>query len=343
MTSQSPLVSIIMPVYNGESFLKEAIDSIVTQTYTNWELIVVNDGSTDGSRDIVLSYTDPRIQLHDNEENLGIISTKNKAIDIAKGKYIASLDADDIALPTRLAKQVEYFETHSDCGLVATLHQEIDGNGKRGQVSLFPTSNRDVHSYLLLANCICHSSTMLRADLMKELKYIPGFHVAEDYEMWDRITNTHFIANIPEVLTLYRVHGNNISITKKSLMFETVKTLSKRMLNNIKIEFTPRQHDLHCDLVSFSNELTKDKKSFDEMEEWVISFLNQMKARKGYNPQLIYKIMAERYIVACAKHKRYVKLFFNKIMKESPSAYLNIVFHKLRGKDISYNNISTNK
>src|SRR5690606_31996022 len=160
----------------------------------------------------------------------------------------------------------------------------------RGQISLFPTSNRDVHSYLLLANCICHSSTMLRADLMKELKYIPGFHVAEDYEMWDRITNTHFIANIPEVLTLYRVHGNNISITMKNLMFDIVKNLSKGMLGNIKIELTERHDDVHSDLVSFGNGLTKDNDSYEEKEEWVLSLLKQMKTKKGYNQLHSYKI-----------------------------------------------------
>ena len=108
----SPKVSIIMPVYNTASFLKEAIESILSQTYSNFEFIIINDGSTDSSKSIIESFNDPRIKVINNEHNIGIIATRNKGLTYAQGEYIACMDSDDISLPTRIEKQVKYFLTH---------------------------------------------------------------------------------------------------------------------------------------------------------------------------------------------------------------------------------------
>lgn len=337
MSSQPPLVTIIMPVYNGEAFLREAIDSILAQTYTNWELLVMNDGSTDSSRDIAISYTsDPRIRVIDNEKNMGIIATKNRAIDIARGKYIATLDADDIALPTRIGKQVAFMEKHKDCGLCGTLHQEIDAKGELGTRSYFPTSARDVKTYLLVANCICHSATMLRADLMKATQYDPEYYVAEDFELWDRVGRTHFIANLTEILTYYRVHGNNISITKKEKMFETVKKLTRRIFSDASIRFTERELEIHSDLVSYTNQLNTTPDAFKEMEKWVISITSQVKGRAEYNQDLLYSIMCDRYIVACVRNKRYLRMLWNPVMQMKPVLYFRILATKMRGRHIKF-------
>ena len=115
-----PMVSVVMPVYNGSKYLKEAIDSILNQTFTNFELIIINDGSTDNSEDIIFSYQDRRIYYLKNEHNKGICITLNRGLDNARGKYIARMDCDDISMPQRLAKQVNYLERHRDVGALGT-------------------------------------------------------------------------------------------------------------------------------------------------------------------------------------------------------------------------------
>ena len=116
------LISIILPAYNAEKYLKEAIDSILAQTYTNFELIVINDGSTDKTEEIILSYQDSRIRYIKNEKNLKLIRTLNKGIGLAKGKYIARMDADDISLPHRLKEEVEFMEAHPNIGEIGRAH-----------------------------------------------------------------------------------------------------------------------------------------------------------------------------------------------------------------------------
>lgn len=336
MPEQPPLVSITMPVYNGADFLQEAINSVLAQTYSNWELLVINDGSTDSSRDIVLANTDPRVRLIDNEQNMGIINTRNRGIELANGKYIAWLDADDIAMPTRIEKQVRFLEKHPDCGAVGTLFQQLTTDGTLGKIYEFPTGRKEVRTHLLIENCICNSSTMLPATLMKVSKYLHEFEVAEDYELWDRISTSHYICIIPEILTHYRVHGNNVSIKKKEKMFETVKQLSARMLTSTGLNFTERQLELHSDLISYSNKLTSAGADFKEMENWIMTILKHFRQLPKYDYPTLFRMMAERHVVASVHTKRYVRLFWNPVMRLHPFKYLAIVIAKLRGQSIKF-------
>ena len=125
-----PLISVILPAYNAERFLEEAIDSILAQTYKNFELIVLNDGSTDRTEEIILSYNDPRIRYIKNESNLKLIKTLNKGIALARGKYIARMDADDISLPTRFEKEIEFMEIHPDIGVCSSKVIHLFSNRK---------------------------------------------------------------------------------------------------------------------------------------------------------------------------------------------------------------------
>ena len=122
MYSSQPVISVILPVYNAERFLREAIDSVLKQTFVDFEFIILNDGSTDKTEDIILSYKDPRIRYVKNEKNLKLIKTLNKGVDMARGKYIARMDADDISLPERFEKEVAYLEAHPDVAVVSCYH-----------------------------------------------------------------------------------------------------------------------------------------------------------------------------------------------------------------------------
>ncbi|HGF9542707.1 TPA: glycosyltransferase family 2 protein, partial [Acinetobacter baumannii] len=125
------LVSVVLPAYNAELYLKEAIDSVLSQTFTDFELIILNDGSIDRTEEIILSYNDSRIVYVKNEKNLGLIGTLNKGINLAKGKYIARMDADDICLPERFKKQVDFLEKNNEIDLIGTNAIKINNNGDR--------------------------------------------------------------------------------------------------------------------------------------------------------------------------------------------------------------------
>lgn len=207
----SPEVSIVMSVYNGERFLREAICSILEQTYSDYEYIIVDDGSTDNTASIVASIADQRIRLIHNEKNIGLAASLNRGISLAQGRFIARMDADDISLPERLARQIEAFQENPGLDLVACAFRYIDESGKilrqvRGLVNdLYRLWTLQFH------NVYIHSSIMFRKDNQISYYYDEKIKTAQDYNLWCRIAkkcNTKYL-DIP--LVYYRVSPQQIS------------------------------------------------------------------------------------------------------------------------------------
>lgn len=207
-----PVISVIMPVYNTkEKFLREAVESILNQTFTDFEFIIINDGSDSITEDIILSYKDLRIKYLKNEQNLGIVQSLNKAVKTAKGKYIARMDADDISMPHRLEKQYEFMENHPQCGVCGT-YVTAFGNGNE---LLSPPSEPEILKLTLLfkKNCIAHPTVLIRRKVLEEysFQYNEEDTYAEDYGLWLRLLGKVKLYNIRESLLNYRVHDSNIS------------------------------------------------------------------------------------------------------------------------------------
>mgnify|MGYP000187395019 CR=1 FL=1 len=177
--SQQPLVSVVMPVYNAERFVADALQSILNQTYTKFEFIIIDDGSKDESLAIIKKYADPRIKLIALTRNQGIVNALNTGLQTAQGKYIARMDADDVSLPNRLAMQVAFMENNAEVGLLGTQHFGINGKAR-----LFPTNHNSLVWYMLNACPFVHPSVMLRVDVLKQhqLRYDKAFEFAEDLE-----------------------------------------------------------------------------------------------------------------------------------------------------------------
>lgn len=203
-----PLVSVVMSVYNGEQYLREAIDSILQQSFQAFEFIIINDGSTDSTEKILESYQDPRIQLI-SRANKGLVASLNEGIAKSRGKYIARMDADDIARPDRLKKQVEYLDTHANCSVVATNIETMNEHGGAAEpwfLDLTTLTPEAIFETMAHENCIAHPSVMMRAAIVKKLKYQP-VHLAEDWDLWLRILQDGpVIHKIAEPLVQYRVH-----------------------------------------------------------------------------------------------------------------------------------------
>lgn len=224
-----PLVTILMPVYNAELHLKEAIESVLNQTFRDFKLLIVNDGSTDSSRKIIGEFDDARIEVLDLPQNAGLVNALNVGIEAIDTKYIARTDADDICLPERLKKQVEFMETHAEVGALGTGFDSLMPDGSIRSGGRFSAEHDIIRLRHLYQIQIIHGTSMLRTEVLKnhELKFDPDFKHAEDYDFFDRLGNVSRIANIPEPLYLIRHHETRVS--------EQFSDIQKRNSDRVKV------------------------------------------------------------------------------------------------------------
>jgi glycosyltransferase involved in cell wall biosynthesis len=231
----TPKISVILPVYNAQSYLPESIESILNQSFEDFELIMINDGSTDDSLSIMESYKDQRIRII-NQTNAGLPISLNRAIAITKGEYLARQDADDISLPARLAKQVSYLDAHPQCALLGTWAQILVENIPTDRSLSHPHLNGDIQLKLLFFNCFVHSSVMIRKSALETTGLYPEEKEKfppEDYDLWLRIAKHWEVANLPEVLLQYRELPNSISRSKLNMMQERARLMSLLAIKEI--------------------------------------------------------------------------------------------------------------
>lgn len=210
----SPEVSVLLCVYNGENYLRDALDSILDQTFTNYEFIVVNDGSTDSTDEILQEYAsnDMRIRLVNNETNLGLTPSLNRGLAIARGEFIARQDADDISYPLRLERQVSWMNAHPKVGLLGTYYDVICQAGLKIETVTPPVGNAQLQQSLLKGNVFGHGTVMIRRQALSSVGYYSESYLwAEDYELWLRLSEIVEIANLPETLYAYQSHDQSIS------------------------------------------------------------------------------------------------------------------------------------
>lgn len=248
ISENKKLVSVIMPLYNSEAFVKEAVESILNQTYQQIELIVINDGSTDKSDLVIKGFNDKRIRYVNNSINKGIVSTINKGLLLSKGKYIARMDADDIALPNRLAKQVNLLETQPDIKLCGTTAIAIDKQGKKLVKLNRPVKDDEIKVFNLFRNAFIHPTIMADADLIKKIAFTEDYKYAEDYFTFSQFTMHYKVANLKEPLLLYRLHEDSITSTKnKEMMKSELKTIAyllSFLFDVVKPEMAQIHHSL---------------------------------------------------------------------------------------------------
>jgi GT2 family glycosyltransferase len=231
-----PLVSVVMPVYNGEKYLHEAIESILTQTFRDFEFIVIDDGSTDGTSAILAQYQkmDRRIRVACNPENQGQPASLNKGCHLAKGKYIARMDADDVSLAERLERQVEYIEAHPEIGVLGTWIERIDEKGTRRERLRMPTRPALIGWSLVFGNCIAAPSVMIRRDLVERLGFFRSeARDAEDYDLWARAISVTRIVNLPQILVQYRSHEESVSSRHSESQEQTALRIMRSMITRL--------------------------------------------------------------------------------------------------------------
>lgn len=262
MDESKPLVSVILAVLNGESYIKIAIESILSQTYQNFEFIIVDDGSTDNTANIVRKFNDSRIKLI-QQENKGLSASLNKAIELANGKYLARQDHDDISLPARLEKQVSFLEAHPEYAILGThsVIWAVDTPSDRGHKH--PTDFATLHFKTLFDCFFVHSSVMMRKsviDLVGPYTLDKSRQPPEDFELWSRIIRNYKAANLGEPLLIYRELPSSITRTV-NFKEKLIKICSENLAFMAQLD-KPNEHTWNISAL-YHNEPTQLKTPFN--------------------------------------------------------------------------------
>lgn len=240
----NPKITVFMPMFNAEKFIGEAVDSILNQTFKDFELLIIDDGSNDQSREIVEKYQDSRIRLYVNERNRGLPYTRNRGLELARGKYLAVMDADDISDPYRLAKQWNYMENHPETVVLASgkdLLTEEDnihdsyGIKEKLYSFLFYRTSQQIGINLIFENIISNSTTMIRLSFLMQHKiyYNSQCFVMQDYELWTQIfANGGQFHILREALVKYRSNQNNITTRTRENVKEKRRMLQRMIQKN---------------------------------------------------------------------------------------------------------------
>jgi len=206
-----PKITILMSVYNGEKYLREAVDSILNQTFKNFEFIIINDGSTDKTEEILKDYNDSRIKIYKNKRNLGVAKSLNVGLKMAKGEYIARQDSDDISTPKRLAVQADFLDRHPAYAVVGVFPKVINEISDKIRYGQRPIKDIDIRKTLKTKNCIVHGSAMIRMRCLHDVGlYDESMANSEDYELWLRLAKKYAFRNIAKFLYVLRLHNKNL-------------------------------------------------------------------------------------------------------------------------------------
>lgn len=288
-----PDISVIMSVYNGEDYLAEAIQSVIDQTFQNWELIIINDCSKDSTPEILADFAakDARIKLHNNEVNLRLPTSLNKAISLSKGKYIARMDADDICLPDRLEKQFHFMEANSDvvlssCRFLTVKNGVYASGGAGGRCD-----NDALRAMLLVTNPILHPGVIAKAEVMKRFLYDTTLTCTEDLELWTRMAaQGQKIRILPECLLIYRLHDKQITSTTRERQHTEVLKIQNKFYATLLQQMAPQMQEFYITGVYF-----KDKPDVQKLlayAKWLRSATSGNFHKESVNYALL-EILAE--------------------------------------------------
>ncbi len=293
MILMKPDISVIMSVYNGETYLKEAIESVINQTFKNWELIIINDCSTDATGEILADFAskDERIKVHTNEVNLKLPTSLNKAISLGQGKYIARMDADDICLENRLYEQYKFMEENEDidlssCRFMTVKNGVYASGGAGGRID-----NDAVCAMLLVSNPILHPGVIAKASVMKEFNYDTTLTCTEDLELWTRLSMANKkMAILPKCLLIYRLHDKQITSTTLERQHTEVLKIQNKYYAALLKEMEEEMQKFYIGGVYFRENIDKDK--FIEFSKWLKKARNE-NFKKSAIDYALFEILTE--------------------------------------------------
>ncbi len=245
-----PQVTVLMPAYNAERYIRPAIASILNQTFRDFELLIIEDGSTDATEEIIGEFNDPRISVFKNEVNRGIVYSLNKGVALARGEYLARMDTDDLSEPNRLMLQYEYLANHPDIAICGSGMMLFNSKGSFGKV-YYSLDSSALKAEMLFNSPFAHPSIMARREVLAANPYEPSALHAEDYDLWSRILLSHRGVNLPYFLLRYRISPNHITAVANRNADERKQVISRIQQENFAhLGYFPGEEvlDLHFQL-----------------------------------------------------------------------------------------------
>lgn len=285
-------VSVILPTYNHADYLAAAMESILRQTYTDFELVVIDDGSSDNTSEVLAQFNDSRLKIIRHQKNLGLVATLNEALAKCQHEFIARMDADDVSTRNRLRKQVDFLDANPTVSMCGTRMKELGGWRK----FKCPSDPETIKTQLLVNNVISHSSVMWRRDYFakNKLRYDEKFVGIEDYELWTRVSAVGQIANLPEYLDLCRFHQNRITVKQGRVQASNFAKVIEREILKCWGQLKKISWQKIFDLGQIKN--ATDLKMVDG---GLLAILAANKKKQCYQNNLLKQVLAEKFLV-CA-------------------------------------------
>ena len=298
-SADQPVVTVLLPVYNADAFLSQAISSILSQTWSDFALLIMDDGSTDESLAVARQFSDPRIRLVKNDRNHGLSYTLNRGLDLARGEFVARMDADDISLPERLEKQVAFLRANPSISICGT---SIRFFGDVPAVDvLYPSGHETICCRMLFVNSIAHPSVMLRAETFRRLglRYDPTSY-AEDFDLWQRCTDRMLLDNLPEVLLLYRISRGSFTQTHREGQALSVAQIFRRQLT--KLEAPTDDVTLECHRAIGVEEPCEHPEQLIQVRKHLVFLWRANQRLAVYPPLALRRTLKHYWEIACKKY-----------------------------------------
>lgn len=295
-----PIVSVLLPVHDGAAYLREAVASVLGQTLHDFELIVIDDCSTDASPAIVESFGDPRIRLVRATERLRICRALNLGIQHARGRFLARMDADDLCRSRRLRQQVDFLNRHPNVGFCGGWVRRF-GEQQAAQTYRRPVGCARVRAFAVFDNPMVHSTVMLRRDVLRRsgVGYRDDCADAEDYDLWSRLFEVTAGDNLPEILLDYRVHGQSVTLQRTEAMDRTACRVLRRELKRLGLEPTDDEVMQHRLWSTGRLALEALSQGIDSAEEWLIRLLKTNDKSRACNPSAFLWAAREVWFALC--------------------------------------------
>ena len=297
-----PLITVLMPVHNGAAYLAEAMDSILGQSFQDFEFLIMDDASTDNSAEIIRSFNDSRIRLIQSPNRLKLSGILNLGLDHAKGRYIARMDADDISLPKRLEVQAKFLDQHPEIGLCGSWIRYF-GAGPHTVLNR-PIRHADIHAFTLLDNPFAHPTVMMRRELFEHhaLRFDGRYFPTEDFELWTRALHHFQVANLPQVLLRYRVHAKSLTGSDWSAMDEQAIRVIQTQLAPLGLAPTREELRFHCQLAM--GRLTMTEPLLTQTESWLKRILSANQQAQVFAPKALEGVLGNLWARTCIHSAR---------------------------------------
>lgn len=324
---KTPLVSVVMPVFNAETYLAKALDSILNQTYENLQIIIINDGSSDGSMEVVARVKDGRIRVFHNDGNVGLGYSLNRGIEESGGEYVAIMHADDFAVKDRIGLQVRFLESHSDVGICGGQIIKILNN--RRHLFRYPLQHEEIFATMLFYAGFAHPTVMSRRSLYRDydLKYRNDCNSVEDYEMWTRLLRITRGANLPAVLLEYTCHEAQISVKKYNKMRDYKLPIQKKLLEDIGMSPTDDECLMHA-RCSVTHDVLSEM-DVSAADDWFRRLYDANKKTRLFSEDALKTVLQRRWAGLCGQRDPMNLIAYKQYIGGAMSAPLSTMSAKL--------------